>query len=177
MINCFKTTTFCQLQHCRSCPKMIIYCMQGCKRSRHHRSNQCIMVSNALGGVNGRSRAVILHLDVDQYQQISLPDYLDDAQGACNCCAWSHQPNELRCSNQEIDKISFQGLNPSMLDEGLLDFFSMINTYQVVTLTSVVRMRSGDIIGLNLDHHSLTQNSVSRYSMRLSVMFCATFIS
>ena len=40
----------------------------------------------------------------------------------------SHQTNELRCSNQEIDKISFQGLNPSMLDEGLLDFFSMINT-------------------------------------------------
>ena len=88
LINCFKTTTLRQLQHCRSCPKMMIYCMQGCKRIRHHRSNQCIMVSNALGGVNGRSRAVILHLDVDQSQQISLPDYLDDAQGACNCCAW-----------------------------------------------------------------------------------------
>ena len=52
------------------------------------RSSEYIMVSNALGGVNGRSRAVILHLDVDQSQQISLPDYLDDAQGACNCCAW-----------------------------------------------------------------------------------------
>jgi len=47
-----------------------------------HNGVECI------GRCNGRSRAVILHLDVDQYQQISLPDYLDDAQGACNCCAW-----------------------------------------------------------------------------------------
>jgi hypothetical protein len=74
--------------HCRSSPKTIIYCMQGCKRIHHHRSNEYIMVLNALGGVNGRSRAAILRLDVDQYRQASLPDYLDDAQGACNCCAW-----------------------------------------------------------------------------------------
>ena len=36
-------------------------------------SSEYIMVSNALGGVNGRSRAVILRY-IDQYRQASLPD-------------------------------------------------------------------------------------------------------
>jgi hypothetical protein len=40
----------------------------------------------------------------------------------------SHQTNDLCCSNQEVDKISFQGQNPSMLDRELLDFLSMIDT-------------------------------------------------
>ena len=53
LISCFKTTTFCQLQHCRNSPKTMIYCMQDWKRFHHHRSNEYIMVSNALGGVNG----------------------------------------------------------------------------------------------------------------------------
>jgi hypothetical protein len=39
----------------------------------------------------------------------------------------SRQTNNLGCSNQEIDKISVPGQNPSMLDRGLLDFFSMID--------------------------------------------------
>ena len=40
----------------------------------------------------------------------------------------SRQTNNLSCSNQEIDKmISVPGQNPSMLDRGLLDFFSMID--------------------------------------------------
>ena len=37
----------------------------------------------------------------------------------------SHQTNDLRCSNQEIDKISVPGQNPSMLDQGLLDFLAL----------------------------------------------------
>ena len=39
----------------------------------------------------------------------------------------SRQTNNLSRSNQEIDKISVLGQNPSMLDRGLLDFFSMID--------------------------------------------------
>ena len=69
-------------------PKSIIYCLQGCKRIHPHRSNEYIMVSNALGGVNGRSRAVMYRFDVDQYRLASLPEQLDAAQGAYNCCAW-----------------------------------------------------------------------------------------
>ena len=38
-------------------------------------------------------------------------------------------------------------------------------------------MRSGGTIGLNEDHHSLIQSSVTRDSKIMSVMFCATFIS
>jgi hypothetical protein len=34
----------------------------------------------------------------------------------------SRQTNNLSCSNQEIDKISVPGQNPSILDRGLLDF-------------------------------------------------------
>ena len=40
----------------------------------------------------------------------------------------SRQTSNLSCSNQEIDKSSFQGQNPSMVDRGLLDFLSMIDT-------------------------------------------------
>jgi len=32
LINCFKTTTFFQLEQCCNSPKTTIYCMQGCKR-------------------------------------------------------------------------------------------------------------------------------------------------
>ena len=42
----------------------------------------------------------------------------------------SHQTNDLCCSNQEIDNISFQRQNPFMLDRGLLEFWSMIDTLQ-----------------------------------------------
>jgi len=56
LINCFKTTAFCQSKHCCNNPKTIIYCMQGCKRIHRHRFNEYIMVSNAVGGVNGKRR-------------------------------------------------------------------------------------------------------------------------
>jgi len=59
----------------------------------------------------------------------------------------SRQTNNLSWSNQEIDKISVPGQNPSMLDRGLLDFFSMIDILKL--LTSVVQMRARDTIGLN----------------------------
>jgi len=47
--------------------------MQGCKRIHPHRSNEYIMVSNALEGVNGRRRAVIhrLNISTDQHRFLS----------------------------------------------------------------------------------------------------------
>ena len=130
LINCFKTTTFCQLQHCRNSPKTMIYCMQDWKRFHHHRSNEYIMVSNALGGVNGSRLSRHFPL-----RRRPVPT------GIASWLTWrctrslqllrlvSQQTNDLSCSNQEIDKISIQGQNhPFMLDRGLLDFLSTIDT-------------------------------------------------
>jgi len=70
LMNSFKTTTFCQLQHYRNSPTSIIYCLQGYKQIHLYRSNEYIWcrMPNALGGVNGRSRAAMHRLNVDEYQ-------------------------------------------------------------------------------------------------------------
>jgi len=58
--------------------------------------------------------------DVDQYRPASLPDSLGAAQGVC-------LSRDLCCSNHYFDNILFLGLNPSMLDRGLVDFWSTID--------------------------------------------------
>ena len=44
----------------------------------------------------------------------------------------SRQTNNLSCSNQEIDKISVPGQNPSILDRGLLDFLILSIKWNLV---------------------------------------------
>ena len=94
-----------------------------------------------------------------QEQSIHSPLHRMEPTGIASWLSWrrtrslqllrlvSRQTNNLSCSNQEIDKISVPGQNPSMLDRGLLDFFSMIDILKL--LTSVVQMRARDTIGLN----------------------------
>jgi hypothetical protein len=79
--------------------------MQGCKRIHRHRFNEYIMVSNALGGVNGRSRAVIHRLDIstDHYRSLSNLTIHKEIKIVALVS------NNLCSANQEIDNVSFQG--------------------------------------------------------------------
>jgi hypothetical protein len=63
------------------------------------------MVSNALGGVNGRSRAVIHRLDIstDQYRFLSNLTMHKEIEIVALVS------NDLCSANQEIDNVSFQG--------------------------------------------------------------------
>jgi hypothetical protein len=81
--------------------------MQGCKRIHRHRFNEYIMVSNALGGVNGRSRAVIHRLDIstDQYRFLSNLTMHKEIEIEIVALV----SNDLCSANQEIDNVSFQG--------------------------------------------------------------------
>jgi len=123
-----KTTNFCQVQHCHNDPKSVIYCMQGCKTNPSS-SFQWIHGVEYIGRWIWQEQSSQFPL-----RRLSVPT------GIASWLPWrctrnlqllrliSHRINDLCCSNQVIDNISFQGQNPSMLDRGLLDFWSMIDT-------------------------------------------------